>query len=286
LDNPKLKLKNKNANRLKLNNPNTQSDTNSNETSDSMRSSSIDSSSTKIFDETASGAYNFNRTTSGLFHSHIWEKDFFQLKTDPSLTSEFKPTYDLFLVYNKFDKDLVENMIGPALQEGRPYNYRIALQHEISKYHNLDASTNQELMTWNHTRSNYYNLNLIEQFVDIINASSFVLFILSKNLFTEVEYRLSIETPKHKKLVLLADEIHDSIAENLLQPGQIFKGNFSSNDQQRKIVSLDVSDEVKRDFNHEFINKNTRLLKLSNSLSNQSSFHAYKHSFKKYPKKS
>jgi hypothetical protein len=288
LDNPKLKFKSKNVNRLKINHPNALSDVNSNETSDSLRSSSIESSSTKIFDETSSEGYSFNRTTSGLFHSHIWEKDFFQLKTDSNLSTEEKPMYDLFLVYNKIDKDLVENMIGPVLQS-RPYNYKIVFQHEHNKCHNFNSTTNQELITWNQMRSNYYNLNLIEQFVDLVNVSSFVLFVLSKNLFTELEYRLSIETPKHKKLVLLADDIHDSIAENLLQPGQIFKGNFNFNDHHRRMLSLDINDgvESKRTYKQEFTTKNTRLLKLSNSLSNQSSFHAYnKQNSQKYPPKS
>jgi Leucine-rich repeat (LRR) protein len=252
LDNPKLKSKK--FNKIKVSHH--KSSVTSNENSESTRSISIGSSFTKIYDETLSEACS--NKTSGYFHSHVWEKDFFQLKTD--CNSMDQPIYDLFLVYNKADRDLVENVIGPILQS-KPYNYKISLQHNTN-IHNNPTST-QELMPWSHhNRANYYNLNLIEQFIDLISASSFVLFVLSKNLFTELEYRLSIETPKHKKLVLLADDIHDSIAENLLQPGQIFRGNFNMSDQQRKSICFDDHDK-----NMNESNGDTRILKLTNRLS-------------------
>ena len=259
LDNPNLKLKSKKQTRLKTS-VNHKSSVFSNVNSESTRSSSIESSCTKIYDETSSEACS--NKTPGYFHSHVWEKDFFQLKTEGNSTEE--PVYDLFLVYNKADRELVENVIAPILQ-GRPYNYKISLQHNANTSGNLASNATQELIAWSHhqNRSDYYNLNLVEQFIDLINASSFVLFVLSKNLFTELEYRLSIETPKHKKLVLLADDIHDSIAENLLQPGQIFRGNFRKSDVSRKGICFEESGRE----------PDTQILKLSNRLGSSESHH-------------
>ena len=273
LDNPKLRPQAK----AKAKQNQTTADTN--EASASLRSSSIESCSTKVFDETTS-------SSSGYFHSHIWEKDFFQLKstttaTDPTsmddgTTKTPLPVYDLFLVYNKSDKDLIETVIGPVLK-GRPYNYKIALQHDTQTSRGGDSSkaTSQELVAWRHStsRGNYYNLNLVEQFVDIINASSFVLFVLSKSLFTELEYRLCIETPKHKRLVLLADDIHDSIADSLLAPAQIFRGNFNFDFEQcKKGNRFGFNAEAEKSLLEAdpLTMKSSRLLKLSNSLSNHS----------------
>ena len=174
------------------------------------------------------------------------------------------------------ERALIETVIGPVLK-GRPYNYKIALQHDTQTSRGGDSSkaTSQELVAWRHStsRGNYYNLNLVEQFVDIINASSFVLFVLSKSLFTELEYRLCIETPKHKRLVLLADDIHDSIADSLLAPAQIFRGNFNFDFEQcRKGNRFGFNAEAEKSLLEAdpLTMKSSRLLKLSNSLSNHS----------------
>lgn len=63
--------------------------------------------------------------------------------------------------------------------------------------------------------------------ISYIKNSSLVLFVLSNNLFTDVECQLAAETPKKKKLAILADDIHESVAEQMLKPHKIFRGIFN-----------------------------------------------------------
>jgi hypothetical protein len=71
--------------------------------------------------------------------------------------------------------------------------------------------------------SNITNDNLI----GLMKQSSFVLFVVSKNLFTSVEYDLAAQTPKPKKLAILADDISESVADKLIQPNKILKATFN-----------------------------------------------------------
>ena len=65
------------------------------------------------------------------------------------------------------------------------------------------------------------------EYLDYIKSSSLVLFVLSKNLFGETEQNLSVQTPKRKKIAILADDISEKVAEQLLKPNKIFRGNFN-----------------------------------------------------------
>lgn len=121
--------------------------------------------------------------------------------------------YDLFLVYNKTDADLVHHIIAPMLRS-KPYNFRVALEHDDDEV-NVD------------TRPKYKHL---ENLLVIAKQSEHVLFLLSKNLFTSVEYDLIARTPKIKRLaMLMSDEVCESIAEQIIQPCRIIKPTFNLN---------------------------------------------------------
>lgn len=84
-----------------------------------------------------------------------------------------KPAYDLFMVYNKVDSDLVNKLISPILRS-KPYNFKVVLQHEKSYTNKPECLTR------------------------LASSASFVLFVLSKNLFTDVEYDLSARLEREK----------------------------------------------------------------------------------------
>lgn len=66
-----------------------------------------------------------------------------------------------------------------------------------------------------------------DNLIGLMKQSSFVLFVVSKNLFTSVEYDLAAQTPKPKKLAILADDISESVADKLIQPNKILKATFN-----------------------------------------------------------
>ena len=145
-------------------------------------------------------------------------KNIFQIKQAMDLDNE----YDVLICYNQNDKNLVENVIAPILLG---YNLKIVLQHKYKANIENTIRNKHQLLSLN--ENNKSNKMLQAQLIDLVHSSSFVLFILTKNLFSETEYRLSIETPEHKKLVLLADDVNDAIAESLLQTKQILREKFN-----------------------------------------------------------
>ena len=141
--------------------------------------------------------------------------------TSTKTSYKLKNCYDMFIVYNKLDADLVVNVIKPIL-EGNPYNFAIKLQHS-NEYLDQYSEKSSILSTYSSNISDS-NCDNEEILLDYINSSSIVLFILSKNLFTDVEYKLSEQTPRFKKLAVIADDISESIAEEILKPRKILKG--------------------------------------------------------------
>ena len=117
------------------------------------------------------------------------------------LLNNKKLNYDFYLIYNKQDSELVHNLIAPILK-AKPYYYAIALQH------------------------NCPNFNATANYLDYIKASSFVVFIISKHLLTEFEYKLVCKTPKYKRIAILIDNINENIVKKLIKPKKIIKWQF------------------------------------------------------------
>lgn len=128
----------------------------------------------------------------------------------------YKPAFDLLLVYNKIDTDLVNKLISPILRS-RPYNFKLILQHD---------KTRQE-----------------GNLVKLSKNTSFVLFVLSKNLFTDTEYELANKLVRNKKLAILADDVSESLAEKLIQPGKILRGSFNLESMSFNFTSINIYDD-------------------------------------------
>jgi hypothetical protein len=93
----------------------------------------------------------------------------------------------------------------------------------------------------NAMNSNSYN--------DYIQNSSIVVFIVSKNLLTELEYKLVCKTPKYKRVVILIDNINENVVKKLIKPKKIIKWQFSeideiSEDSEKLFPFVDSTDEV------------------------------------------
>lgn len=106
--------------------------------------------------------------------------------------------YDVFLVYNKSDLEIVHNRVVSILR-GKPYYYAIAMQH------NLKDST---------------RIN------SLIDSCTNVVFILSKNLLTQQEYEIAIKTPKCKKVAIIIDDLNDKIVRKIVQPRKVLRWKF------------------------------------------------------------
>jgi hypothetical protein len=138
-----------------------------------------------------------------------------------------KTNYNFFMIYNKIEAEFVHNQIAPILK-AKPYYYTIALQHMMSAADNA-------------MNSNSYN--------DYIQNSSIVVFIVSKNLLTELEYKLVCKTPKYKRVVILIDNINENVVKKLIKPKKIIKWQFSeideiSEDSEKLFPFVDSTDEV------------------------------------------
>ena len=146
-------------------------------------------------------------------------------------------SYDFFMIYNKVDANLVHNQIAPILI-AKPYYYTIALQHIIKLSNVAD------------------NTVVLKSYHDYIKSSSIVVFIVSKNLLTELEYKLVCKTPKDKRVVILIDDINESVVKKLIKPKRIIKWQFSEMDEisedslmnslnsEKLFPFVDSSDEV------------------------------------------
>lgn len=167
-----------------------------------MNSSSLSSSTTSSTTSCASGSsYSRATTTSTSNHTRARSQSMLDIHVIRN---------DLFIVYNRVDADLVHKIIAPIFKSA-PYNFRIALQHDPNGRDPNPITTNN-----NH-------------FVKYVKQSEFVLFVVSRNLFTDVEYDLAYRTPKIKKLAILADDVSESLAEKLIQPSRILRATFNLN---------------------------------------------------------
>ncbi|CAF0749119.1 unnamed protein product [Brachionus calyciflorus] len=138
--------------------------------------------------------------------------------TDLSLISTNKrPYYDLILVYNKIDSCLVTKLIAPIFRS-KPYGFKLVLQHDKIKL----------------------NDDCIGKYV--VN-SAFVLFVLSKNLLTDFEYDIALKLPRSKKLAILADDVPESLAEKLIQPGRILRGTFNLENMSFNFKSINIYED-------------------------------------------
>ena len=171
---------------------------------------------------------------------------------DDESTTRFN--YDIFIVYNKLDSDLVHNVIAPILRS-KPYNFSVALQHTFYKTESTESTINSIKTTVTTTTdrspsltSSFYSLSCDSTSLQsdnsfLIKSSSLVLFVLSKNLFTENEYNLSVRTPKNKKLAILADDISTDIAESILKPKKILRGKFDLDQMTFNFYCANFNDE-------------------------------------------
>jgi len=123
-----------------------------------------------------------------------------------------KPVYDLFIVYNRLDSNLVTRLIVPAFTK-KEFNFSIVLLHKTEKDSSqVDRFKTQKVDQSDKNTQQQQVLTFDEQ-IELINSSSFVLFVLTENFFTEHEYKISSATPNEKKIVVLADDINDSFVE-------------------------------------------------------------------------
>ncbi len=162
--------------------------------------------------------------------------------------------YDIFIVYNKLDSDLVHNVIAPILRS-KPYNFSVILQHSTyNKCQSTINSINSNTTSEESLHSSFYSLSCDSSNdfnVSFIKSSTLVLFVLSKHLLTEFEYNLSVKTPKHKKLAILADDLSVEICENILKPKKILRGQFDLDKMTfnfhcaKKCDEYDLMDEIR-----------------------------------------
>lgn len=136
--------------------------------------------------------------------------------TDLNLVNK-RPYYDLFLVYNKLDSCLVTKLISPIFRS-KPYNFKLILQHDKIR---LDD----------------------ENLAKYVINSAFVLFVLSKNLFSDFEYDLAHKLPRNKKLAVLADDVPETLAEKLIQPGRILRGTFNLENMSFNFKSINIYED-------------------------------------------
>ena len=113
-----------------------------------------------------------------------------------------------------------------SLLTGKPYNFSIVLQHRINTRFSTTTTTTS-LSSFTSIKTQSQQKVGTSHLLDHIKNSSLILFVLSNNLFTETEYQLSAETPQKKKLAILADDISETVAEQLLKPNKIFRGIFN-----------------------------------------------------------
>jgi len=194
-----------------------------------------------------------------------------------------KINYDIFIVYNKLDSDLVHNVIAPILKS-KPYNFTVALQHCLYKTQSADTSiTSSSLKTnsttvienFNSMTSSFYSLSCdsIQANDDLsgslIKSSSLVLFVLSNHMLTDAEYNLSMRTPKNKKFVILADEINPEVAESILKPKKILRGQFDLDKMTFNFFCANASrlNEYEYDFLYEIRNSSKNRSSEHNSFS-------------------
>lgn len=62
-----------------------------------------------------------------------------------------------------------------------------------------------------------------------------------------MECQLAAETPKKKKLAILADDIHESVAEQMLKPHKIFRGIFNVETMVFSFNSIQEQSEMDSD---------------------------------------
>ena len=187
---------------------------------------------------------------------------------DPS-----KFNHDIFIVYNKLDSELVHNVIAPILKS-KPYSFSVALQHCFYKAQSADTSINSSSLKTNSTTvtenctsmtSSFYSLScdsvIDDLSVSLIKSSSIVVFVLSNHMLTETEYNISMRTPKEKKFVILADEINPEIAESILKPKKILRGQFDLDKMTFNFYCADASrlNEHEYDFLYEIRNSSKNI---------------------------
>jgi hypothetical protein len=127
-----------------------------------------------------------------------------------------KPLYDLFIVYNRLDSNLVTSSIVPTFTK-KEFNLSIVLLHKDSQVDRPKLSKAEPSNNNNNNATTKHSHNIqhktFDDQIELINSSSFVLFVLTENFFTELEYKISSATPNEKKIVVLADDINDSFVE-------------------------------------------------------------------------
>lgn len=147
------------------------------------------------------------------------------------------PVYDLLLVYNKIDADFVHKIIAPILRS-KPYNFRLVLEHD-------EANNNVENDDYHDEEESRSNVETkIDSLLALSKQCSFVLFVLSKHLFTGIEYDLAAQTPKQKRLAMLADDVSESVAEKVIQPCRILKATFNLNSMTFNFKSVPTSNSA------------------------------------------
>ena len=116
-------------------------------------------------------------------------------------TTSTSPEYDLFIVYNNLDTELVKNAIGPVFRS-TPCDLSVAYLHDF------DVNS---LVTY-------------EACCRLVQNSTFVIFIFSKNLFTNYEYELLMHVRKAKRLAIVIDnDVNEDLVQDLVEPNRILK---------------------------------------------------------------
>jgi hypothetical protein len=149
------------------------------------------------------------------------------LNENSGLFSSSSHEHDLFLVYNKLDTECVKNLIGPIFRS-TPYELRVAFLHDYdwSRYHRADGGSESSL-------SGHDVVN------ELVCNATFVIFIFSKNFFTNYEYGLLLQVAREKRLGIVIDSVvSDSLVRELIDPSRILKCSLDDDDE-----SVAVSDE-------------------------------------------
>jgi Leucine-rich repeat (LRR) protein len=124
-----------------------------------------------------------------------------------SSSSSSELEHDLFLVYNKLDTDLCKKIIGPVFRS-TPFNLKIAYLHDY-----VSSST-------------FATPGLCET---LLKTSTLVIFVLSKNLLNESEYKIMHAVPHERKLAILVDNsVNESAVQRSIQPNKILKCSLES----------------------------------------------------------
>lgn len=143
--------------------------------------------------------------------------------------SSAESLFDIFLVYNKLDYDLVHNVIAPLLRSNR--HTRLAFEHFDRD--NKDPTD-------------------FERLLRISGQSEGVMFVFSRNSLTKLEYELIARTPHIKRMAMLVDGyMFGTIKEGVIDPNKVFVLNgvrhqkSSSSCSASSVITMSTGEDTK-----------------------------------------